>query len=174
MKIMYVDHNGESMCMTAQDKSIVIPVLCKEYDSFQHTMVVTIAPGVSEFKQILKAQRKRKENMKFTHLEMRLEGEVDDITSWQLYGNEQFEGESAELFKGSWISRLESWHKQYCTLAGLNTIQNATTLADTFYLKNVVVSGCKNCAIHLFGNCKVWKASLSNVILYIHGECDEV
>lgn len=174
MKIMYIDYAGHSMCMNSNDVPVKLPVLCKEYDGFQHTMVTTIAPGVSEHKQILKAQRKRKDNMQFTHLEVHLEGDPDDITNWKLYGQEQFEGESAELFSGSWISRIESWHKQYCTLAGLNSIQIATTLSDTFYLKDALISGCKNCAIHLFGRCKIWTSSLSNVILYIHGEYDEV
>ena len=174
MKIMYIDYAGHSMCMDSNDIPVKLPVLCKEYDGFQHTMVTTIAPGVSEHKQILKAQRKRKDNMQFTHLEVHLEGDPDDITNWKLYGQEQFEGERAELFGGSWISRIESWHKQYCTLAGLNSIQIATTLSDTFYLKDALISGCKNCAIHLFGHCKIWTSSLSNVILYIHGEYDEV
>lgn len=174
MKIMYVDYAGNSMSMESDDMQIKLPVLCKEYDGYTHTMVTTIAPGVSEHKQVLKAQRKRKDNMRFAQLEVRLEGDPDNITNWKLYGREQFEGESAELFSSSWISRLESWHKQYCTLAGLNSIQVATTLSDTFYLKDTLVNGCKNCAIHLFGHCKIWVSSLSNVILYIHGEYDEV
>lgn len=161
--------------MESEDSEIVLPVLCKQYSGYQPSIVITVNPGIHEQNQIKKAARKNKENMQFTQLQLKLEGSPADLSSWKVSGQEQLTGVFAEMFGGQWISRIESWHRQYCMLFGLTSSNSFTGLSDTFYLTDAAVGNLKNCSIHLFGNQnKVWPETLSNVLLYIHGECDGV
>lgn len=175
MQIIYIDKNGKYMNMESDESEIVLPVLCKQYSGYQSSIVITVNPGIHEQYQIKKAARKNKENMQFTHMELRLEGPPSDINSWKIYGQEQLQGVFAEMFGGQWISRIESWHRQYCMMYGLTSTNSFTGLSDTFYLTDAALGNVKNCTVHLFGTQnKVWLETLSNVLLYVHGECDGV
>lgn len=174
MIIMYIDKNGESMQMHSPDEEIRLPVLCKEYNAFAHSMVVTINPGLPEYRQMMKAERKQKEGFSFTWMSMVLRGNPKDQFNWQLEGSEQLTGEAADMFGAQWLGRREAWHKQYCSYWGLTSTQHMCNMGDVFYISDAAISDLKDCTLHLFGRCKIWKENLSNVLLFIHGDYEEI
>lgn len=175
MIIKYIDKHGNSMQMESPEEEIVLPVLCKEYNGIQHSLVMTIDPGISEYRQIQKVTRKQKEGFNFVWMEMVLNGDARDMFNWELIGEERLEGEAYDLMKAQWLSRREAWHKQHCSYWGLTSMQqNCCNMGDTFYLTDSMVADVKNCVIHLFGECKIWTSTLSNVLLFIHDQYEEL
>lgn len=174
MIAIYVDAHGNAMRMETEDTPIVLPVLCKEYNNFQHSMVITINPGMPEYRQMMKAERKQKEGFAFTWMTVRLIGDPRDQFNWELEGQEQLTGESADMLSAQWISRREAWHKQYCSYWGLTSTQYMSNLGDAFYISDALISDLKNCTLHLFGEGKIWIEKLSNVLLFVHGKYEEI
>ena len=175
MIIMYVDKHGNAMKMESpDDKEIRIPVLCKEYNNLTHSMVITIDPGMHEYRQMMKVERKQKDGFTFTWLSMVLKGDPRDQFNWHLEGVEKLYGEGADMVGAQWLTRRESWYKQHCSFWGLTSTQYMSNLGDSFYLSDTVVTDLKNCTLHLFGYCKICTANLSNVLLYIHGSYGEI
>lgn len=175
MKTIYVDVNGNMMQMESEDREIVLPVLCKQYTGYQTSLVITIAPTIHDHKQINKAIRKRNEKIKFTHMRLKLNDDPSNMFNWEIDGVEQLEPQFAEIFGGSWLNRLDSWHKQYCTVAGLMSSNMFSNLGDTYYLTNTLIGNVKNCTVHLFGDENtILPETLSNVLVHIHGDCNGV
>lgn len=174
MKILYIK-NGTVLRGECEETKIVLPVLCKEYHSFQDSLVIIINPSIKDLKQIQKAGRKERTGLIFNKMEVELIGSPHEPANWELRGQETLGAIASDMLGRQWRSRIDAFCKQYCTVSGLLDTNNYTNLGDTFYFTDVVLGNVKNCSVHLFGNNnKAFINSLDNVILYIHGECDEV
>lgn len=169
-------YHDKGQCMIGEltDKPIVIPVLLKEYNGYQHSLVISINPNSSDYAQIAKAKRKQNENIHFVRLKLRLLGSPDDISSWKIEDKSELTDSMLELFGGQWMSRIESFMQHYCTVGALAKRYGMTNFGETFYLNNAILGNAKDCVVHLYGKGKILPDTLENVLVYIHGEYDEV
>lgn len=156
-----------------EDQPIVIPVLLKEYTGYQHSLVITINPDSKDYAQIDKARRKQNENITFVHSTLTLVGQPDTLGGWMI-DRTGVTPTMEELFGGQWMNRLESFVQRYCTTGGLTARYGRTNMGEVFYIQDGVIGNAKNCVIHAFGKGKIVRDTIENVIMYIHGDYDEV
>ena len=173
MKVMYVA-NETVVYGEVPDKKITIPVLVKEYFGYQHSVVVACPAKHKDWLQVKKATRKQNENIQFFKLEAELIGEPNTVAGWKIKGTDNLTETTMELFSGNWLSRIDSFVRTNCQLTGLIGQVGTTDLGDTFYLQDAKLAGVSNCTVHLFGEGQIHLSTLDNVLLFIHGEYDEV
>lgn len=173
MKVMYVTNNIVTSGHIPEQK-IILPVLVKEYTGYQHSVVVSCPAKHKDWLQVKKANRKKNENVQFFKLQTELVGEPNNVMAWKIHGTEYLHDSTMDLFSGNWLSRIDSFVRTNCQLTGLVGQLGTTDLGDTFYLQDVDLAAVNNCTVHLFGKGTIAISTLENVLLFVHGEYDEV
>lgn len=173
MKVIYIA-NGNVVYGEIPESTIVLPVLVKEYYGYQHTVVVSCPAKHKDWLQVKKAERKKNENLQFFKLEVELTGEPNTVAGWKLKGTDHLQESTMELFASNWLSRIDSFVRTNCNLTGLIGQLGTTDLGDTFFLQDVKLAGVSNCTVHLFGSGQIMLSTLENVLLFVHGDYDEV
>lgn len=170
MKLIYVDKYGQSMEMETEDQNTFeIPVMIREYKKFD-MLSIFINPDRKYRNQEAKNKKKRADEYTYINCSM-LFNDPFDIEDWHL--SSAIPEEWTEKFESYWLNTAMAYQKNFMSYNPV-FISKGTNLGDEFFFKNVIIADLENMTIHAFGSCLIKKPSLKNVLIYLHGDENEI